>query len=83
MYVSFSFNSISNQSCHAVDAFNRVDSADCFCSPLFARLRKVFAVSLDMFICHPIASMRHMKDRTILSTRRSNIDIFQRFRILI
>lgn len=82
MYVSFNFDPICNQSCHAVDAINRVDSADCFCSPLFARLPKVFAVSLDMFICHPIVSMRHMKDRTIPSTRRSNIVIFQRFRIL-
>ena len=56
----------------AIDALYFVHSADCIYSPLFARPPKVFAVSLDMFICHRIASTRHMRDRTILSTRNFN-----------
>lgn len=39
-------------------------------SPPFARLPKVFAVFLDMFISHPTASTRPMRDRITLSTRK-------------
>lgn len=51
----------------------RVYQADCICSPLFVRPPRAFAASLDMFIYHLIASMRHMRDRIIQLTRKFNI----------
>lgn len=50
--------------------FCKYTNADTSSSPPFARLPKVFAVFLDMFISHPTASMKPMRDRTTLSTRK-------------
>ena len=50
--------------------FCKYANANTSSSPPFVRLPKVFAVFLDMFTSHPTASMKPMRDRIILLTRK-------------